>query len=83
MAQRAVRYQRIIFEKGGIRIVPVGPNGRITCTTLPDSLAECREMIKKLKDEPPFERGKGDDYILNNECEVKYYLNGKLVLHLK
>lgn len=83
MALRATKYQRIVFEPGGIRIVPIGANGRVTCTTLPDTLAELREMASKLKAEPPFEVGAGDRYILENDCEVKYYLNKKLVLHLK
>lgn len=84
MATKAKRYQRIIFLPGGVVIVQIGINGRVTCTTLPDSMEEIREAARQFKPgAASFERGRGDEYILNNKCEVKYYLNGKLVRHLK
>ena len=76
---------RIIFKPGGSVVVPIGKAGRQSCTTLPDSLQEARSLIGNLHDnsDEPFSRGRGDEYILNNPCELKYYFNGKLVAHLK
>ena len=84
MATKATKYQRIVFEPGGVRIVPIGLNGRVTCTTLPDSLEEVREILSKLNGlGEVYGIGRGDDYIMKNPCELKYYLDGKLVRHLK
>lgn len=85
MAKKAIRYERIIFQPGGVRIVQIGKSGRQSCTTLPDSLQEARDLIRLGPNSSgeSFNRGPGDDFILNNPCELKYYLDGKLVAHLK
>jgi len=89
MALRAIKYERIIFETGGTRIVQLGKNcGRNTCTTLPDTMEEVRNGIKKylrnnLKERKTHTAGSGDLYILENKCELKYYQDGKLVKHLR
>jgi hypothetical protein len=73
--QKPVRYQRIVFEPGGIKVVPIGSTGRVSCINLPDSLQELRDAIAAgCSNEPgePFARGTGDDYILNEPCEVRY-----------
>lgn len=83
--RRATKFERIIFYPGGQKIVDIGKNGRQTCTLVPDTLAQARSLIKTWPLRPGFShsRGPGDDFILNNDCEVKYYENGKLIAHLK
>ena len=87
MAEKAVRYVRIIFLPGGVKVVDIGNGSKQSCTTLPDSLQEARELIKEWKVSSSkgetHQRGAGNEFILNNDCELKYYLNKKLVAHLK
>lgn len=85
---RPPKYVRIVFYPTGTKVVPIGKTGRVTCTNLPDSLQELRDNILR-NTRPtvgePFSRGNGDDFILHNPCEVKYYTQGgkKLLKHLK
>lgn len=85
MANKATRYERIIFYPGGVKVVNIGKTGRQSCTTLPESLQECRDLIKAGPNSSgdTFNRGPGDVFILNNRCELKYYLDNRLVAHLK
>lgn len=85
---RPTKYVRIVYQPGGTHVVNIGKTGRVTCTNLPDSLQELRDNIMK-NTRPtvgePFSRGNGDDYILHDPCEVKYYCSAtkKLLRHLK
>lgn len=85
--KRATRYERIIFQPGGTKIAPIGKTGKTTCTNLPDTMQEVVDHIQRnthLKPGQPFVRGTGDQYILDNPgCELKYYLDGKQVRHIK
>jgi len=87
MAKKAPRYLREIYHAGTYKIVPIGKRNvwQQSCTTLPDSLDEARELIRNgpNSDGDSFKRGPGDDFILNNPVELKYYHNGVKVAHLK
>ena len=85
MAIKAPRYLREIYYAGTNKVVPIGRKGQQSCTTLPESVQDTRDQIKLGPNSggEQFARGAGDEFILNNPCELKYYLNGKLIKHLK
>lgn len=87
-------YERIIKEPGSHRVVNIGLRrgknviGRVSVGKIPESPAEALELLRDIKglgDDPNgvFARGTGDQYILDNDCDLYYYIDGRHEITIK